>query len=419
MAFSVASSRSSVTHEQCSRMLAICSRNGLRPASAAALRNVGSCMRRRAGRHDDAVDAVLLDVLLDQVLARVGAHVLVLARRPRRRAARRPTRRPLRRRPCRRCWCRSGRNRRRSSLQPCSSPPRRLTPGSAASTRVAGDDLLVEGELPWRRCPAPAPTSWVKYMTGMLKSVPYALFTMRLVGLDVHLAQRARGDDDVGARASCGALEQLVAEPQSGVLVGQHHHAAAALGLGRVVDRLGADCLEADGPGDRELGIVEGAHGPARTGSRSSGATLQAGRARRVTFSAMASQPMSLTMTSRCGARLTLPSYVAPAARQRLVDLRRAARGSLGQVAVGLGQDRVAGVADDARGPRRPCSWAMARLRAAMRERLELADARSSWSRRSSSSRRARRARCRACRRRRGRRCRTPCRWPRPSSPGK
>ena len=44
LAFSVASSGSMVTHEQCSRMLAICTRNGLRPASAAALRNVGSCM---------------------------------------------------------------------------------------------------------------------------------------------------------------------------------------------------------------------------------------------------------------------------------------------------------------------------------------------------------------------------------------
>ena len=44
LAFSVASSLSSVTHEQCSRTLAIWSRNGLRPASAAALRNVGSCI---------------------------------------------------------------------------------------------------------------------------------------------------------------------------------------------------------------------------------------------------------------------------------------------------------------------------------------------------------------------------------------
>ena len=44
LAFSVASSLSSVTQEQCSRTLAIWSRNGLRPASAAALRNVGSCM---------------------------------------------------------------------------------------------------------------------------------------------------------------------------------------------------------------------------------------------------------------------------------------------------------------------------------------------------------------------------------------
>ncbi len=42
--FSVAASRSSVTQEQCSRMFAICSRYGLRPPSAAALRKVGSCM---------------------------------------------------------------------------------------------------------------------------------------------------------------------------------------------------------------------------------------------------------------------------------------------------------------------------------------------------------------------------------------
>ena len=35
---------------------------------------------RRAGRHDHARDAELLDVVLDEVLPRVGAHVLVLAR---------------------------------------------------------------------------------------------------------------------------------------------------------------------------------------------------------------------------------------------------------------------------------------------------------------------------------------------------
>ncbi len=35
---------------------------------------------RRAGRHDRARDAELLDVVLDEILARIGAHVLVLAR---------------------------------------------------------------------------------------------------------------------------------------------------------------------------------------------------------------------------------------------------------------------------------------------------------------------------------------------------
>jgi hypothetical protein len=44
LAFSVASTGSSVTHESCSRMLAIWKRNWLRPPSATALRKVGSCM---------------------------------------------------------------------------------------------------------------------------------------------------------------------------------------------------------------------------------------------------------------------------------------------------------------------------------------------------------------------------------------
>ena len=45
MALAVAAGRSACTHEQCSRRLAISSRYGLRPASAAAPRNVGSCIR--------------------------------------------------------------------------------------------------------------------------------------------------------------------------------------------------------------------------------------------------------------------------------------------------------------------------------------------------------------------------------------
>ena len=45
LAFSVASSLSSVTQEQCSRRLAISHRYGFSPASATALRKVGSCMR--------------------------------------------------------------------------------------------------------------------------------------------------------------------------------------------------------------------------------------------------------------------------------------------------------------------------------------------------------------------------------------
>ena len=44
LALAVAATGSMVTHEQCSRMLAICSRYGLRPPSEAALRKVGSCM---------------------------------------------------------------------------------------------------------------------------------------------------------------------------------------------------------------------------------------------------------------------------------------------------------------------------------------------------------------------------------------
>jgi len=45
MAFSVVTSPFSCTQEQCSRRLAISHRYGLRPASATALRKVGSCMR--------------------------------------------------------------------------------------------------------------------------------------------------------------------------------------------------------------------------------------------------------------------------------------------------------------------------------------------------------------------------------------
>ena len=54
----------------------------------------------------------------------------------------------------------------------------------------------------------------------------------RLVGLEVHLAQRAGRDHDVGALVG-RRLEQLVAHAQGGVLLGHHHHAAAALDLGR------------------------------------------------------------------------------------------------------------------------------------------------------------------------------------------
>ncbi len=45
MAFWVASALSGCTQEQCSRMLAISHRKGLRPFSATALRKVGSCIR--------------------------------------------------------------------------------------------------------------------------------------------------------------------------------------------------------------------------------------------------------------------------------------------------------------------------------------------------------------------------------------
>ena len=44
-AFAVASSRSSWTQEQCSRMFAISHRKGFKPAALAALRKVFSCMR--------------------------------------------------------------------------------------------------------------------------------------------------------------------------------------------------------------------------------------------------------------------------------------------------------------------------------------------------------------------------------------
>lgn len=45
MALAVASSRSSWTQEQCSRMLAISQRKGFRPAALAAVRKVFSCIR--------------------------------------------------------------------------------------------------------------------------------------------------------------------------------------------------------------------------------------------------------------------------------------------------------------------------------------------------------------------------------------
>ena len=98
-------------------MLAISNRKGLRPAPSQQRRKVISCMWGEQAATTTRSSFLLLDGLLDGGLARLRArctweslrvhHVLV-----------RPERAPGHLRPrrrCRRCWCRSGRRRLRSS----------------------------------------------------------------------------------------------------------------------------------------------------------------------------------------------------------------------------------------------------------------------------------------------------------------
>ena len=63
IAFGVASARSSWIHEQCSRMLAISHRKGLRPACEQARRKVFSCMCGEQAATTTPVELVLLDGL--------------------------------------------------------------------------------------------------------------------------------------------------------------------------------------------------------------------------------------------------------------------------------------------------------------------------------------------------------------------
>ena len=80
LAFSVASSLSSVTQRAVLAHVGHLEQERVEAGVGGRLAEGGLVHRRRAGRHDHAVHAELLDVFLDQVLAGVGAHVLVLAR---------------------------------------------------------------------------------------------------------------------------------------------------------------------------------------------------------------------------------------------------------------------------------------------------------------------------------------------------
>ena len=82
MALAVASARSSWTHEQCSRMLAISHQVGVEARGLGRRLAEGLLVHvRRAGGDDHAGELVLRDGLADQLLAGVGAHVLVVDRR--------------------------------------------------------------------------------------------------------------------------------------------------------------------------------------------------------------------------------------------------------------------------------------------------------------------------------------------------
>ena len=90
---------------------------------------------RRAGGHDEAVEAVLLDVLGDLLLAGLGAGEHRRAGRRRRPPRRAPPRRPARRRRSRRCCRRSGRRRRRRvARRRAARPAARPAVAAAASS---------------------------------------------------------------------------------------------------------------------------------------------------------------------------------------------------------------------------------------------------------------------------------------------
>ncbi len=78
IALTVAASRSSWIHEQCSRMLAISQRNGLSPACDDRAAEGLLVHVRRAGGDDDPGEPLVDDGALDERLAGVGAHVLVV-----------------------------------------------------------------------------------------------------------------------------------------------------------------------------------------------------------------------------------------------------------------------------------------------------------------------------------------------------
>ena len=108
LAFSVAAALSVLTHETCSRTLVIWQQVGIQAGVLAGPAEGLLVQVRRAGGHDDAGQAFLLDVLLDHLLAERGAHELVVARDGDvLDVLAGPAWRPLRRRPCRRCCCRS------------------------------------------------------------------------------------------------------------------------------------------------------------------------------------------------------------------------------------------------------------------------------------------------------------------------
>ena len=80
MAFAVAWARSWCTHEQCSRMLAISTRYGFRPADCAALRKVFRCMWGE--QEATTTPSSVSEAIFSRTIAcpGIGAHVLVVQR---------------------------------------------------------------------------------------------------------------------------------------------------------------------------------------------------------------------------------------------------------------------------------------------------------------------------------------------------